>query len=230
MSRPLVKELDIYELVNHPIFGTPDVIRYSGVYQAHPESLADHILDCQLLSSWIASELAKRGEELDTGLLLQKCLWHDMDEVLTGDIPRNTKYCSSEAHDALTKVSKISMDQLLDDSPFIKELYIKVWDEAKTGKEGLILKIVDMLSVVKKTIKELEFYSNKAFLQIAVEVYYHIKSLVNGDLLQQYIQSTEARNYLEVLLDSARSALSKYLADPMIKQFSIKSRVVSEGE
>ena len=67
--KPKLKELSF-----NPLMKSEEVIRYSGTYQAQPESLAVHVCDTSMLAYMIAVHLNSYGEGLNLGLLLEKCL------------------------------------------------------------------------------------------------------------------------------------------------------------
>lgn len=169
-----------------PLCRMNEVCRYSSVYQETNEKLSDHIVDVMMMSYILANKLSSDyGEDLDIGLLLEKCLIHDIDEVITGDIPRNTKYATDACHKELNIVAEKAIKLIESDTGLILE---DIWSSAKEGKEGLLLSITDMFSVVKKCITEIELRGNYTFLKVVVELEAHLKDIIH------YIGENETYN------------------------------------
>lgn len=126
---------EFLSLVNIPVLNTDNAVRYSLLYQLKSESLADHIADVSILSYLLALRLNSYGENLDVGLVLEKALLHDLDEVLTGDIPRSTKYYSEEGLNAMRGVALDAISKLAKDLPGSEGL-VDRWKLAKSGREG----------------------------------------------------------------------------------------------
>jgi len=141
------------------------VDRYSGVYQEASENLAEHVTEITMFSYLIATKLKDCfGETIDFGLLFESCLLHDIEEVITGDVPRNTKYATQNIKKSLDNFAKESADAIL-----TKKQYA-VWHNAKKGKEGFILALSDFLTVAKKCVVEIELRGNISFMKVLNEV------------------------------------------------------------
>lgn len=63
-----------------------DIIRWNMVPTQRQQSLAEHTFMVALVAEHIANELG-----LPTGAILRLALYHDLEEVMTGDIPAPTK-------------------------------------------------------------------------------------------------------------------------------------------
>lgn len=147
------------ELVNIPALNTDNTIRYSLMYQIKEESLADHIADVGVLSYLLTLRFNSYGEKLNVGDVLEKVLLHDLDEVLTGDIPRSTKYYSEAGLDAMKGVALDAITRLANSLPGSEGLVDK-WKSAKQGKEGSVLVLADMLCVARKVVTEVKILGN----------------------------------------------------------------------
>lgn len=163
------------ELAFSPFSKMNEIKRYSSVHQETEETVSDHITEVSSMCYLIAKEMINNyNESLDIGILLERCLLHDLDEVVTGDIPRNTKYASEDAHFQLNLVSESIINKLE------KSLGVPIldpWKNAKSGKEGLILKVADLLVVVRKTMTEIDLRSNLAFLKVSIELQDHLSEI-----------------------------------------------------
>lgn len=198
------------DLLFSPLNRSNEVYRYSSVYQESRESLAEHITEVSILSYMIASEMVRRGCQVDIKDLLEKCLFHDIDEVLTGDIPRNTKYASESAHENLSKVARAAVIKIQEVSriPSLE----RIWSQSKWGKVGLILRISDMLCVVRKCIVEIKLRGNLSFLKVAAELVTHLDNLLKSHE-KDFCDLGSSGTYLKTLVEGSRKEVRKILEE-----------------
>lgn len=217
--------MNFTELAFNPINRMNEVSRYSSVYQETNESLAEHVTEVMTMSYLIAADLQKNCKEiLNLSDLLQKCLLHDIDEVITGDIPRNTKYATSLVHMELNSVAETAV-RMIEKSLGVS-IY-ETWSSAKENKEGEILKIVDMLCVVKKCITEIELRGNLTFLKVVTELEVHLtNTLYNNSIYEEF--NKESSKYLRNLVSQAKDEITtirvKY--QDVINKYHIKESVI----
>lgn len=199
---------EFLKMVNNPIFNTNATVRYSGIYQQKEETLSHHITDVSLLAYALTLKLNKFGEDLDKGLVLEKVLLHDLDEVLTGDIPRSTKYYSEEG---LTAMQGVAVDAMTKLSSIIDggEEIFEIWDSAKKGKEGLVLKLADMICVTRKVITEIGLLNNNYFLKVAYEVCNYLTELKDTFDYEPFCE--ESRDYIDKLLNGCIEVVTELL-------------------
>ena len=197
---------EFLNLMDSPLLKTDNVNRYSGIFQTDPERLSVHIVDVQMFSLMIARKLMSYGENIDIGKLLEKGLIHDVDETLTGDFTRLVKYSSKTCHDALEAVAESvvnEMSQDMDGTTYLAD----VWSNAKDATpEGYIIKLSDMLSVIKKISKEVDMLGNNHFLKVALEVSSYISDLYNSIPVDLFYEPMSIR-YIKDLL----RGVSEYL-------------------
>lgn len=214
-------------LAFNPMSRMNEVSRYSSVYQETNESLAEHITDVSVMSYLIAKTIQSNfTDDIDLGTLLEKCLLHDIDEVITGDVPRNTKYATNNVHD--------NLDQVASDAVDLIEKYIgvggicEVWDFAKEGKEGAILKIVDMLCVVKKSITEIELRGNLSFLKVVTELETHLTTMLSCDEVYKRFDDERTRKFLKNLVSQAKdeTVTIRVKYQSVIDKYHIKENVI----
>lgn len=186
------------------------VKRYSNTYCQNDELLSTHVYEVMIVSFFLfkALEKTEHGGRLDLERVLSCALFHDSDEVITGDVPRDTKYFMAEIKESLDKVAEISLGSMSRklDSPEIVDL----WKTAKTGKEGFIIKFADMIVVVRKVWNELVILNNKSFLKIREEVEGHIGKLVSK-IPNEF--SPDSRSLLKDLIIDCTEILTKRIAD-----------------
>lgn len=186
---------NLSKIINNPILKSNRVIRYSGIYQAEPEALSEHVLSVQFISYLIAHDLICNGEVIRIGVLLEKGLIHDMDEVLTGDIPRPTKYATPESKKMLDTIARNSLDRL----PKVNSHMIEVWESAKDQtKEGFLIRLADFLDVYKKVVLEINQLGNKEFHSVAQEFYEYYESINWDSMIDKLF--FDGRSYLKDII------------------------------
>lgn len=206
-----------------------EVYRYSSVYQEDEESLAEHVAEVLMMSYLVAKNMEKLGETIDKGVLLEKCLLHDIDEVLTGDVPRNTKYANNNVHKELNIVADEAVKLI--ESTYGDIDIFNIWNTAKSGKEGVILKVVDMLCVAKKCITEIELRGNKSFLKVVTELESHLEKMIASDNGFSLFEKDAAKSFLKDLIIDAKDEITtirvKY--QYLIDKYHIRENVI-KGE
>lgn len=218
--------MNFITLAFNPVCRMNEVLRYSSVYQETEESLGEHVAEVSSMSYLIARYLMKNFKELiDIGSLLEKCLLHDVDETLTGDIPRNTKYATHEVHNSLNIVAEESVKTI---EGIIGGIEIfEEWEKAKNDKEGMILKIVDMLCVVKKAVTEVELRGNLTFLKVVSELEGHLTRMSEGDHYEMF-DKEESKSYLKSLVQEARDEVvtMRVKYNHVVDKFHIRENVI----
>lgn len=151
-----MKVKESFELMN----GLASIVRYSQSTLCRPESVLEHTGQVACLCLIIGKNLTSLGAEIDMGLLLEKALVHDMDETVTGDVARPTKYYSDEIKRELDNLSRESIAQIG------KNINCNMWEwvVAKDGIEGSIVAIVDGLAVLCKAHDEIVMRGNKRII------------------------------------------------------------------
>lgn len=138
------------------------VQRFSHTRLLNPESVLEHLGFNTLLTYIICERLRQAGEPIDTGLALKKSIVHDIDETVTGDIPRPTKYFSDEIHESLDKLATAAAKKIGDDLR-VEELF-DTWANAKGGKEGAVLALSDIAAVAYKVHQEACIFGNRSIV------------------------------------------------------------------
>lgn len=206
--------IDYSSLIHSPLMRMSEIRRYSSTYQECDETLSDHVVDVLMISYLIASNFNKNrikdgmNDLYNIEKLMCSGLFHDIDETITGDIPRNTKYATETSKSTLEEVANKSV-RLLEDISGV-DLY-EVWSSAKDGKEGLLIALADLLSVVKKSVTEIVLRSNMTFLKVVVELEGHLETFDKKiDARVDSIRGCEAVE-LKNLVSSAKEEVSGIL-------------------
>lgn len=163
-----------------PLMNMHNIFRYSGVKLSEPESLSSHIVEVQMMGYMILDHLNHTyNEGLDYGLYLEKALHHDLEESLTGDVSRPLKYHNPKVLKELQDVAAHTAHELY--TKYFDNYYrmIQLWDNAKHGKEGILVKIVDMLVVASKALREVELLNNNYFLKVVYEFSHYLEGTID---------------------------------------------------
>ena len=151
------------------------VTRYSKNRPIKEENNLDHTGWVCLWSYLIGIDIQnKLGLELDFAKIMSGAVVHDIDETLTGDVPRPTKYYNKEFREKIAGIEFASVNSLvknLDQNPRKKNI-LDDWLEAKgiDNVEQYIVKMADLISVVYKVWQEMIMLRNNCFLSVAREV------------------------------------------------------------
>lgn len=152
--------------------------RYSQIHLSKEESVLEHTGFVVMLSHFIGSSI----DNIDIGLLLTKAVVHDIDEIVTGDIPYTTKYANSRITEEIKKVEsdnmiKISKDIYGNDSAYMN------WLNAKDDtNEGKIVKLSDILAVLFKIYFEHSNYGNIIISEHSVSVKTRLLNMLNSNM------------------------------------------------
>lgn len=191
------------EILFSPMLQLGIVTRYSGVYLVKPDTVSDHTTQVGLIAITISNLLNKSGDKVDIASVALKCLVHDLDEAITCDIPRNVKYYSPVINNELNEVAKNSVRMLSDQLGF-QELY-DIWSSAKDKSlEGFIVKIADLLHVVKKVVEEIELLGNKYMFKVSLEMGDHLSKLTKYIESSEILSATSKSTFLKLLKEATK--------------------------
>ena len=136
-----------------------------------PENDMEHCMQTALIAHGI-SVLAKAryGRDVNPEHVVMIALYHDVSEVITGDLPTPVKYKNPDIQGAYEQLEEHAKDKLLDMLPTDLrphfELYVKP-DE--TSYEWRIVKAADRISAYLKCIEE-EKMGNRDFAHAKTSV------------------------------------------------------------
>lgn len=151
--------------------------RYSQMQMTRDENVMEHTgFVCQfayLLWMDLSNQSLTGQEPFDLGIALRKAVCHDLDEAITGDVPRTTKYVSEEIREAFAKVEREGVMKLRDAlglKGLTADLFFDNWDSAKGDREGLVIKYADLAAVVYRLWVEVILRRNMSFMPVALGV------------------------------------------------------------
>jgi 5'-deoxynucleotidase len=156
------------------------------------------------------------SEELDKLEFLLKALYHDADETVLGDIPRPLKYASMDIHDSLEVVAKSSAERLFKGTYRSNSSAYSSYTQAKEGKTGRLVKLADMLCVVKKSYQEIEILGNKTLLDTITNLRVYAESMDKPEFYEVFT-APETKVFLKSIFEDVLSYVAemtaKYLED-----------------
>lgn len=171
--------------------------RYSQTHLVKEESVLEHTGFVCSMAYYIGMVLVKENVPLNIGVLLSKAVVHDMDEIITGDIPRPTKYYNEGVRGALQEIEDANMLKISAEVELESIFYD--WKKAKDGKEGLIVAICDSLAVVYKVYYEVIMFGNMTIADHADGIYPHIMKNI-----REFESMAGSSQFLHSLAEDAR--------------------------
>lgn len=212
-----MKKNEFLNLVSSPLMNLDHTYRYSGTKLAEAESLSHHIVDCIMLGLKIIDNIKSRSpeEQIDERIYVMKAVYHDLEEVITGDIPRPLKYYNEDTLSSMREVADSVAQKFFErefHSPMREMSYI-LWNNSKEDVEGFILKLVDNLVVVNKVVKEVSLLHNYYMLRVAHEVSQYTELIKENVINNPHFVKISANQYILDVLDGAISSMKKILED-----------------
>lgn len=195
------------------LVGDPNRLRYVQRYSTcrvvHPDNVAEHMYYVTLYAVMLARDVEHHGGRMkfDYRKLMLKCVLHDLDEAVTGDVPRMFKH-SSEAtrlalHAGASQMVQTLFCSLFDrataripgngDTWFDNVILQENWETAKDNSyEGCILELADFLSVLSFLLEEKQTYNTSLQPHIdSMVVYFKRFEHVDYEFLRPYLQQVE---------------------------------------
>lgn len=198
---------NLKNLIFSPMLKADSAIRYSCVHMNTPEYLDHHIYEVSMMSYMIARRLKSYGEDIDLGKVLEYALIHDLEETITGDVPRNTKYYTKECKSELDFIGSEVIRKIAESNAGFEDL-VTIWSNTKSGKEGFIIKIVDMLCVVRKALIEVELYGNLEALKVTLELSEHLKK-TSEEVQDHSPYGSESTKWIKSILTGASESIQR---------------------
>jgi len=140
-----------------------DVIRYSWTKVLNKENLAEHTYYVSIIADGIAEDLEKKFSlEIDRYKVLKYALYHDIEEIFTGDIVSPVKYKSETLRKQFEEVGNMILEEQLKShfawNTHISEMILSTHGAYETGKkeilENKIVKLADILQAIWYTMSE----------------------------------------------------------------------------
>ena len=129
--------------------------RWSLMRNTQPENDAEHSLQVAMIAHGIALIAQTRyGKAVDVEHVIALAVYHDVSEVLTGDLPTPVKYHSDEIREAFHGVEDQAIERLTAMLPEDLRGPIQSCMQEKDTYERQIVKAADRISAYAKCIEE----------------------------------------------------------------------------
>ncbi|ALM90753.1 MULTISPECIES: 5'-deoxynucleotidase [Alteromonas] len=132
--------------------------RWPLMHNVRTENVQEHSLQVAMVAHALALIKNKFfGGTLNAERIATIAMFHDVSEVLTGDLPTPVKYYNPDIKHEYKKIEKIAENILIDMAPdAFKEDYASLIDaNFHTEEEAFIVKAADVLCAYLKTLEEL---------------------------------------------------------------------------
>ena len=188
---------DFYAL----LFQMKNIARWGLMYNTRQENLSEHSMECAVLAHALAL-IGNRefGKNYDATRILSAALFHDMNEVLTGDLPTPIKYYNDNIKESYKEIERISLDKMLSllDEDTARE-YKALLDLSE--EEERVVKGADKLCAYIKCLQELE-RGNREFSSARVTIEKSLKEyqMPEVDFFLKHCISSFTKNIDEVTL------------------------------
>ncbi len=147
------------------IFRMKYINRWGLMRNTQPENLSQHSLEVAVIAHALGTIRNKRfGGNVNTDRLAVIGMFHDANEIITGDLPTPIKYHDEEIKTAYKRVEKSASERLLELLPEdLKSEYANILLPGGDCDDALVLiKAADKLAALIKCIDE-ERAGNKEF-------------------------------------------------------------------
>ena len=139
------------------LFRQKYIRRWSLMRNNIPESLSEHTAEVAVIAHALALLTNKHhGGAVDPARCVLLAVYHDVPEILTGDMPTPVKYYNPDIRTAYRQVEQAACDRLLGQLPEdLRGEFRPLLQEDGTEEERRIVKAADKLSALIKCIEEL---------------------------------------------------------------------------
>ena len=130
--------------------------RWGLMRNSRSENIAEHSLEVAIITHLLCELRNRRfGGNVDTSKAVMTAVYHDVPEIITGDLPTPVKYYDPDIRDAYKRVEHAAVDKLLSGIPAdLREDYAQLFDESSDPEIAQIVKAADKISALIKCIEE----------------------------------------------------------------------------
>ncbi len=132
--------------------------RWALMRNSRQENISEHSLEVAMLAHGLAIISNERcGSHFNVEQIALMGLYHDANEIITGDMPTPVKYYDEGIKDAYKRVEDVASRTLIAKLPdYMKKYYESVFfSDESTKEEWKIVKAADKLSALIKCMEEL---------------------------------------------------------------------------
>lgn len=130
--------------------------RWGLMRNTRQENIAEHSLDTAIITHLLCEIKNKRfGGNVDASRAVMYAIYHDVPEIITGDLPTPVKYYSPVISEAYKDVEKAAVNRLLEGIPEdLRDTYAEIFNEENDPELRCIVKAADKISALIKCIEE----------------------------------------------------------------------------
>lgn len=204
----------IFEIVNR----LSSIERFTMEKLASRETVIEHVGIVAFFTLALATEVNQRGTEVDIADALSRALCHDLDEIITGDVARPTKYASLRATRLFHELSETAIHKISQKTMgngfkhFGYEMQRAFLCAKANDKAGAIVALADVLAVAAKVGDEVLTRGNRGMVR---QAYTSRNQLCEMDrrIIQQFTgPDHNAMNFLRNVVDDAIKTINKACA------------------
>lgn len=132
------------------------IARWGLMRNSRPENIAEHSLEVAIITHLLCELRNRRfGGNVDVFKAVLTAVYHDVPEIITGDLPTPVKYYDPEIKAAYKRVEHAAVDKLISSIPEdLRGGYAPLFDEEADPEIAAIVKAADKLSALIKCIEE----------------------------------------------------------------------------
>ena len=132
------------------------ISRWGLMRNSRPENIAEHSLEVAIITHLLCELRNRRfGGNIDVSKAVLTAVYHDVPEIITGDLPTPVKYYDPEIKSAYKRVEGAAVEKLLSTVPDdLREDYAELFDESSNPEIRAIVKAADKISALIKCIEE----------------------------------------------------------------------------
>lgn len=132
--------------------------RWALMRNSTRENISEHSLEVAMLAHGLAILAKERcGKDVDPNAVALMGIYHDANEIITGDMPTPVKYYDDNIKDAYKRVEEVASRTLVDKLPDdMKKYYEPIFfQQDDRGYEWRLVKAADKLSALIKCREEM---------------------------------------------------------------------------
>lgn len=175
--------------------------RWGLMRNTRTENIQEHSLQVAMIAHGLAVIRNERfGGSVDPARVALLGVYHDAEEVITGDLPTPVKYFSRQVKEAFASISSVAQERLLGMLPeFMRPAYEDLLrPELQDGEERELVRAADRLCAYLKCVEEAKA-GNQEFVRAEQQVW---RSLLGMNL-------PEVTYFLEEFLPSFRLTIDE---------------------
>lgn len=132
------------------------ISRWGLMRNTRTENIAEHSLETAIITHLLCELRNRRfGGSVDVSKAVLTAVYHDVPEIITGDLPTPVKYYDPEIKSAYKRVEEAAAEKLEDSLPEdLRPAYSPLLRESADPEIAALVKAADKLSALIKCIEE----------------------------------------------------------------------------